>query len=399
MATPSLGFDNFFSTTLSAGVSSTDTTIPVNSVPTASEGYLVLEPDSASAREIIYYTSKTGSAVVCPSVSLGRGQGGTSATSHAINATVKGNVVAEHFESFNKLYHEPQGTLINGQIQRTVASNNLTVAIKTLSGADPTVENPVVVRIGNTVRSITSALSVTKNAGTNWFNSGSSEHATQDIDYFVYLGYNATDGVTIGYARIPYARVYGDFSATSTNDKHCAISTITNATSTDEYEVVGRFNASLSATASFNWSIPATSIIINRPIFETRVLTWVPQFTNITAGNGTHSSSYRISGKQVWLQQRFVLGSTSSVGSAPTFSLPFTSIPVSNNPNIGPATYLQTGTASFTGTIVHSTTTTAAFNIQTTTGNYTQDANVAATIPFTWANTHVLMGRALYEAA
>lgn len=100
MATPSLGFDNFFSTTLSNGISASDTTIPLTNVPTASEGFLVLEPDNATSREIIYYTSKTGSGVVCPSAAAGRGIGGTTATSHAQNAAVKMNVVAEMFEAF-----------------------------------------------------------------------------------------------------------------------------------------------------------------------------------------------------------------------------------------------------------------------------------------------------------
>lgn len=169
-----------------------------------------------------------------------------------------------------------QGGMINGKITTSVASNNLTVAIKTLAGADPSSSDPVYVRIGNTVRSITSALSVTKNAGTNWAAAGSSELATNEIDWFVYLGYNATDGVVIGFSRIPCARTYGDFNTTSTNEMYAAISTITNAASTDEYENIGRFNAVLSAGAGYTWSIPATSIVINRPIFETRWLTWVP---------------------------------------------------------------------------------------------------------------------------
>jgi len=83
--------------------------------------------------------------------------------------------------------------MINGKIDVSVASSDLTVAIKTLSGNNPSTSEPVYVRIGDTVRSITSALSVTRNDGTNWFNSGSSELATFEVDYFVYLGYNATD--------------------------------------------------------------------------------------------------------------------------------------------------------------------------------------------------------------
>lgn len=186
-----------------------------------------------------------------------------------------------------------QGALLNGEIVTSVASNNLTVAIKTLAGNDASTTEPIFVRIGNTLRKITAALSVTKNAGTNWFTSGSAELATQEVDYFVYLGYNATDGVVLGFSPYPTATKYGDFSTTTTNDYYAAISTITNATSTDVYEVIGRFNAILSATASFNWSIPATSIIISRPIFNTRTLIWTPAYTGFSA-NPVHQAQYDI---------------------------------------------------------------------------------------------------------
>lgn len=99
MATTALGIDNFFTTTLTSGITSTDTTIPLNALPSVSEGYIVIEPDSSSNREIIYFTSKTGSAVVCPSVGAGRGQGGTTGVSHSVNSSVKMNVVAEYWEA------------------------------------------------------------------------------------------------------------------------------------------------------------------------------------------------------------------------------------------------------------------------------------------------------------
>lgn len=66
-------------------------------MPTPTEGYLVLEPDSPTAWEVIYYTSKTGSAVVCPSTGAGRGLGGSTAASHSQNATVRMDTTAELF--------------------------------------------------------------------------------------------------------------------------------------------------------------------------------------------------------------------------------------------------------------------------------------------------------------
>lgn len=213
------------------------------------------------------------------------------------------------------LLNPPQGFMINGKIARTVSSNNITIAIKTLAGNDPSSGDPVYVRIGDTMRAITAALSVTKNAGTNWMNLGAAETAAQDTDVFVYLGYNTTDGVVIGFSRIPSARVYSDFSATSTNEKYAAISTITSVTSTDVYELIGRVNVTLGVSASYNWSVPATSIIISRPIFETRWLTCVTTLINAALGNGTVTySQYKVFQDRVRVRYKAVGGSTSSLG-------------------------------------------------------------------------------------
>lgn len=217
-----------------------------------------------------------------------------------------------------------QGGLFNGYISRSVASNNLTVAIKTLAGADPSATDPVYVRIGNTVRKLTAALSVTKAAGTNWCNAGGAELATIEQDYFVYLGYNATDGTVIGFSRYPGARVYGDFSATTTNEKYAGISTITTAGATDEYEVIGRFNATLSAGAGYTWSVPATDITISRPTHETRWLTWTPTLAGWSA-NPTVGARYRVEHSTLhWIFHSTAAGTSNAVTS--TATLPWTAI-------------------------------------------------------------------------
>lgn len=97
--TSALGWDNKFTTTLSSGISASDTTIPLTNLPNSSQGFLVIEPDSSTAWEEIFYTSKTGSAVICPSVANGRGAGGSSAASHSAGATVRMDSTAEMFEA------------------------------------------------------------------------------------------------------------------------------------------------------------------------------------------------------------------------------------------------------------------------------------------------------------
>jgi hypothetical protein len=99
MATPNLSFQNYFTTTLATGITASDSTIYLNSLPTGSEGYLVIEPDSSTNKEIIYYTSKGANFVTLPSVAAGRGVGGTSAVSHSSGVTCQMNVVAEHFKA------------------------------------------------------------------------------------------------------------------------------------------------------------------------------------------------------------------------------------------------------------------------------------------------------------
>lgn len=188
------------------------------------------------------------------------------------------------------------GQMINGKIVVTVASNNLTLALKGADGNDPSASNPVYCKIGGVIRSVTAALSVTKNAATNWCNAGSTELSTKEIDYFAYIGYNATDGVVLGFSRFPGANQYSDFSTTTTNEKYCAISTISNAAATDYYNVIGRFAATLSAGADYVWSVPTFTAnnLIQRPIYETRWLTWVPTYawTAGTAPTGAGSSAY-----------------------------------------------------------------------------------------------------------
>jgi hypothetical protein len=94
-------------------------------------------------------------------------------------------------------------------ISRTVSGGNLTVALKNYEGNDPTPSVPVKIMIGRVVRTITSAMSITISAGTNWMNLGSAELATKEADLFQYIGYSITSSqVFIGTSRIPSANTW-----------------------------------------------------------------------------------------------------------------------------------------------------------------------------------------------
>ena len=219
----------------------------------------------------------------------------------------------------------------DGKIVPSVTSNDLTVALKGMDGNDPSPSNQVHVRIGDTLHTIEAALSVTVADATNWFNAGGAELATLEIDYFVYLGYNATDGVVIGFSRIPYANEYDDFSATSTNEKYAAISTITNAAAGDDYVLIGRFAATLSAGAGYTWTVPTftSKNLIQRPIYETQWRTWAPTYGGFSSAPATHVSRYKIVGRDLWFYEREATNGTSNATTL-TLTLPFAALTLSN---------------------------------------------------------------------
>jgi hypothetical protein len=187
--------------------------------------------------------------------------------------------------------HSHGAGMLNGKISPTVASNNLTVAIKTLAGNDPSASDPVSIEIGGTVRTLTAALNVTNNAATNWANLGSAELATKETDLFCYLIWNTNltpDALDIFWSRISNGRVYADFSGTTTNEKYAAINATAPA-ATDECVLIGRFAATLSAGAGYTWTVPAYTEknLIQRPINYSRLLSWVPA---VTPGSGAFTT-------------------------------------------------------------------------------------------------------------
>jgi hypothetical protein len=168
-----------------------------------------------------------------------------------------------------------EGVLKNGKIVRTVATNDLTVAIKTLAGADPSAGDPVKVVLNGTEYSITSALSVTITDGTNTFNAGSAQHATQILYLPVHLILRAAGPtVNIGVSRV-FGRTYADFSATTTNDHYLAYSGSAPA-STDVVVNIGYVSASLSAAAAHLWSIPAIDVAHSIPVYDLPWMDWSP---------------------------------------------------------------------------------------------------------------------------
>ena len=99
-----IGHQSFYQSQLTSSITASDLIIPLDTVPTVSEGFLVIESTVEAKREIIYYTSKTTTTVTCPSgAGNGRGYDGTTAVSHTQGATVIMAPVGAMFEELGDI--------------------------------------------------------------------------------------------------------------------------------------------------------------------------------------------------------------------------------------------------------------------------------------------------------
>lgn len=130
--------------------------------------------------------------------------------------------------------------------------------------------------------------------------------------------------------------------------------------------------------------------------------TWTPTFSNMTIGNATVTAKYIQIGKTVHFRLSVVLGSTSTIGTNPNFTLPVASAAygaTSGEILIGVANYLQPATASWNGLIAWSSTTVGVWVKLTVSGSNITKSGLSATSPYTWASGGELNATGTYEAA
>jgi len=124
---------------------------------------------------------------------------------------------------------------------------------------------------------------------------------------------------------------------------------------------------------------------------------WTPTLTNLTLGNGSSVGTYIQIGKTVFFKWIFAIGTTSAVGTAPTISLPVTSVatPDVTFP-LGTCIYDNNGGSGFNGLFMWASTTTTALYTLDTSNNFTA---YSATNPTAYASGHKIYGQGVYEAA
>ena len=125
------------------------------------------------------------------------------------------------------------------------------------------------------------------------------------------------------------------------------------------------------------------------------VTSYTPTLTNLTLGNGTLTAKYAQIGKIVTVYFNFTLGSTSSVGSNPSITLPVSAADIYNTAKLFLADY---GTVTYWGSAWNGDATTVYLEADRADATYLKAAGVTATVPHTWAVNDSLVFTLTYLA-
>jgi len=166
-------------------------------------------------------------------------------------------------------------------------------------------------------------------------------------------------------------------------------------------------------TPNYGWPVPtstdyvkdgATAIEALGDAIDTTLgtglLAWTsytPTLTNLTLGNGTMSAAYAKIGKLVVVRFRMVFGSTSSMGSFPGVTLPFTAVTNTTSFFTGSTQFEDAGTRNWLGHSRIATTTTFDWVIDTVVGSRVSIDFLSSTAPMTWAVNDNITTIFMYE--
>lgn len=249
-------------------------------------------------------------------------------TGDAVNATDSGGKTVVDISQ--KMFDGQAG---NYQIAISIASNNLTVALKDMNGNDPTTLSPVLLRIGNQKLKVTAALSLTITAVMgDIFGWDAGKIQANDAQLFVYL-INNNGTPQLGVSPCPMlsnvATNYYDLgagiqtgAAGYTNIVMSGTRNVTNSAS-----VIGRIN--VHQLDNNNWQAPTTAMVVNAPIWHTDRLNWSPQHTRSGGAYSnlptTHYAYYWIDKLQVFWEERHQQHATPGSSGAQQLTAPYPS--------------------------------------------------------------------------
>lgn len=127
---------------------------------------------------------------------------------------------------------------------------------------------------------------------------------------------------------------------------------------------------------------------------------WTPTWTNLTIGNATVVGKYIQIGKTVIAHLSVILGGTSAVTGAVSFTLPITaSAAYTGGDPLGYGNIFDSGTAIFQAAVLWGSATTCSLEVWGSAGTYVNDVVISNTVPMAWTNGDRIGITLHYEAA
>jgi hypothetical protein len=226
-----------------------------------------------------------------------------------------GNVLAATVQTLtNKSIYLPDGEGLNYLISPSIASSNLTVALKTFAGTDPSATDISIFSIGAAMLSVASALSVDVTAALgDIFAWDAGKIQANDAQLFVYL-INNNGTPQIGVSPCPThltvaTNYYSNGSQTgAAGHTNMVMSGTRNAT--NSCRVIGRIN--VNQLDNNNWQAPTTTLVVNKAIDKTDWLTWTPTYTGFSTPPTSFMTLYKLDRETVSLITREYPAGTSN---------------------------------------------------------------------------------------
>lgn len=185
---------------------------------------------------------------------------------------------------------------------------------------------------------------------------------------------------------------------------------LTQSGSVKYFYIVAVTSTLLTITGGSDYTLTNTTISnaytsnADSPVGHPNRFNWVTSWTNLTVGNAVDTSTFEMHGKDVKMDVRLVLGSSSSVGTTPRLVLPVPTAATGYNDDsiLSMGTLTDAGTAYYRGHLQWVSTTTADLYTEGAAGTYVNTNTISASVPHTWAgasNDRIALNIGSYKAA
>lgn len=393
--------ENGFTTTTAGSVSSGATTVTLNSIGGYTNGMpvvLVIDPTDASKKQTFTGIVDTSGVQITSVVWTA----GTNQT-HALGATVVDYAAATHIAMMSKgilVDHSQSG---GHEVATNYDPSNVTLETQKWVGVSSAVNELTVTNAATGNPPVLSATGSDTNIDLNLTGKGTGSARFRGIhDGWI------TANETFTYASATTFTCSADLAANlSTGDKIKLTQT-----SAKYFYVTGISGTTITVNGGTDYTLANAAITLPfyskaaSPTGFPQSFAYTPTFANFTKGSAAIVSKFSMTGKTVWGTLSVVLAADSTMGTAPTFTVPVTAAGTGTYPTatlsinvIGKLNMLDSGTAGYSGDVALTSTTVATLIVLGTAGSYLNTANPTAAVPFGWTTNDAFVCEYSYEAA